>query len=354
VLEKLPLLVLVGVFCAVTLWAQGPAMSALAGVSLPQRLGNAVVSYAAYLWQAVLPLGLAVHYPHPGASLSGAAVAEAGVVLTAVTALVVVGRRRGYLPVGWFWYLGMLVPVIGLVQVGAQARADRFTYLPLVGVFVMVVWGLADLARHWQCQKPAAFLAGAALAALMAAAWVQVGYWQSSVSLWQHSLEVTGSHALAHSQLASALLSRRPPDYWQAREHFGKAAELEPEDPAHQFNLGGTCLRTGDLELAVAHLQRAVDLGENTEKKPPARVYALLAEALIKLGLKEEAMASSAQAAGRVQEAAALSTKAAEHYQQALARSRDALRLKPGMTAAQGMIDFLSEKKGRRERGSRP
>jgi tetratricopeptide (TPR) repeat protein len=173
VLEKLPLFALTAAACVVTMAAQKGAMSSLERLPLGERLMNTAAAYAAYLGELVWPVRLAVLYPHPHGGLAPAEIARAVVVLAVVTALVLLAWRRRYLTVGWLWFLGTLVPVIGLVQVGAQSMADRYTYLPYVGLFIALVWGAADLAAR----RPVPVRSALAPAALLLGVWVPVGWW---------------------------------------------------------------------------------------------------------------------------------------------------------------------------------
>ncbi len=175
-LEKLPLFAMTAAACLVTVYAQqrGGAVNSLEQLPLGERLMNALVAYADYLGKLVWPARLAPFYPHPRGRLLLEQAGRAGLLLVAITALVVWARRRRYLAVGWLWFLGTLVPVIGLVQVGSQGMADRYTYIPSVGPFLAVVWGVADLAAHGRATvRPAA-----ALAALLLGIWVPLGLWR--------------------------------------------------------------------------------------------------------------------------------------------------------------------------------
>jgi tetratricopeptide (TPR) repeat protein len=256
VAEKVPLLGLSAASCAATVWVQGGAgaVQSLAAVSLPIRLGNALISYVQYLRQAVLPLDLSAFYPHPGVALDMREAIGAAVLLGGVTALVCWRRRRfAYLPVGWLWYLGTLVPVIGLVQVGAQARADRYTYIPLMGVFVAVVWGLADLARRWQCSRLLAALGAVVLGVLTLASWTQVHYWQNSILLWEHALHLDAENCIAHVNLGSALAQKWDPA--RAEHHFLQALRIQPENDLAHKNLGRIALSRRDWPSAAYHFR---------------------------------------------------------------------------------------------------
>jgi tetratricopeptide (TPR) repeat protein len=175
VLEKLPLFALTAAACVVTVYAQhkGGAVNTLEQLPLADRLMNSAAAYAGYLGELVWPSGLAAYYPHPGRRLLLGQAVRAGLILAAITALVLWARRRRYLAVGWFWYLGTLVPVIGLVQVGSQAMADRYTYLPYIGLFIALTWGAADLAARWPARLRSVVLP----AALLLGMWLPLGLW---------------------------------------------------------------------------------------------------------------------------------------------------------------------------------
>jgi Flp pilus assembly protein TadD len=295
-LEKLPLLALSVLMSAVTFLVQqhGESVKTLADIPLAQRLGNAVVSYGAYLGQSLWPVDLAAFYPRPRGGLAAGPLILSGLVLAAVTVLALrEGRRRPYLAVGWLWYLGMLVPVIGLVQVGEQARADRYTYVPLIGIFVLLVWGLAEIAQRWQIERAAALTAAVVLAGLGLASWIQTQYWTNSVMLWEHTLEVAGSSWLAHVDLGVALRDRGnlegarthllaaralQPGHWlpsldlgvmlgeqgrprEAIEYLNEAARIRPQDPDVQRNLGLVLRDLGRRQEAIACFHKALDLG---------------------------------------------------------------------------------------------
>ena len=193
ILEKLPLLLLTALSCIATVWAQGEAVLSVDHLPLTCRINNAVVSYVAYLGQLFWPRGLAAFYPHPGTTLPAWKVAGAAAVLAGISAAVLAGwRRRPYLVVGWLWYVGMLVPVIGLTQTGLQAMADRYTYLPQIGLCIAVVWGATDVCRssahrRWLCGVTSALV----LLALMVCAWRQTSFWGDSETLWTHALACT-------------------------------------------------------------------------------------------------------------------------------------------------------------------
>jgi hypothetical protein len=296
VLEKVPLVILAAASCAATVWAQGSASAIrpLMLIPLPERLGNALASYAAYLVQTFVPLHLAPFYPHPRGTLDAGTLAQAAVLLAGITTLVLLrGRRFPYLPVGWFWYLGTLVPVIGLVQVGDQARADRYTYVPLVGIFVMLTWGVADLARRLRWEKPMAVVAAAALALLAWAASLQVGYWQNDLVLWRHAVEVTPPSAVAYNCLGLALMKQH--DLKRAHLLFDKAVGLAPEEPGYLKNLAYCLYNLQKFDEAAACLRRYLD----REPNPIPQPYLYLADAYAAVGKFPEAADAARQALER-------------------------------------------------------
>jgi tetratricopeptide (TPR) repeat protein len=227
--EKVPLFALAAASALVTIGARERhgALVSLGEVPLSARLGNALAAYGWYLSATFWPTRLAVLYPHPHQNWSAAqALAGAGCLL-AVTALALgQARRRPWLLVGWSWFVGMLVPVIGLAQGGPQAWADRFSYWPHVGLFVAVVWGLGELAERVRVPSPIRATAGAlVLGTLAALTWAQVGHWRSSVALWEHALAVTEDNDRAHQYLA--VCYRRQGRLEEADLHVDAAARIQ-------------------------------------------------------------------------------------------------------------------------------
>jgi tetratricopeptide (TPR) repeat protein len=254
VLEKIPLLLISAGSGIITMTAQraGGAVRSAMEVPFAARLENALVAYARYAGKAFWPVRLAPLYPHPGNSLAGWQVAAAGLFLLAVTAVVIAASKQRYLTVGWFWFLGTLIPMIGLVQVGEAAMADRYAYLPFLGLFLMVCWGIADWAsqRRISPQRLAVPALGA-LAALAVVTHVQLGYWGDNVALWSHTIEITDANFVAQDNLGGALLLQGRLD--EAMPHFRTAAEINPQDPLSALNIA-------NYELQQGHLQPAIDL----------------------------------------------------------------------------------------------
>lgn len=230
VVEKLPLLA-ISLAAAATAWLAQRAFGAVTDTSLGSRLATAVLGYAGYLEKTSWPARLAAFYPYRAHLPAGEVVASA-LVLVLVTAAVWLGRRRAYLPVGWLWYLVTLAPVAGLVRIGQQQMADRYTYVPLVGVFVMLAWGVADLVARGRVPARARGIATAAAlllaAALALAAARQVGTWRDGITLWEHALAVGGSSTIAHTNLGVAL--EKVGRYDEAAAHLAEAVHLEPHN----------------------------------------------------------------------------------------------------------------------------
>jgi tetratricopeptide (TPR) repeat protein len=262
VLEKLPMLALVAAVCAITVAAQraGGSMGLLPGLTLPLRLANAVHAYGAYLANSLWPAGLAVFYPHPISALPMGEVAASGLVLAVVSAAVVLrARAQPAGLVGWLWYLGTLVPVIGIVQVGLQARADRYMYLPLIGLSILVAWVSADLLGRRRIGRLALGVAGtAALGALAICAATQVSHWRSSVALFEHALAVTEGNHVAHAHLAGAMLKQGRID--RAEFHAREAVRLGPGFVGNQMALAKVSERRGDLDGLIRSYRAMLEI----------------------------------------------------------------------------------------------
>jgi protein O-mannosyl-transferase len=256
VLEKIPLLALSAGSAIVTMQAQraGGAVRTIAEYSLPVRLENALVAYARYVVHLFWPVDLAPMYPHPGESIQAWQAGLAALFLLGVTVLVVMARKKRYLAVGWFLFLGVLVPMIGLVQVGAQAMADRYAYLPYVGLFLMICWGIADWAKGEKiAPKWLAAAAAVALIALSFATYRQLGYWSDNVTLWTRTLQVTQDNYVAQDNLGGALVLEGKVD--QAMPHFRAAVAINPSDPVANLNIATNLQQHGNLQEAVARYQ---------------------------------------------------------------------------------------------------
>ena len=258
--EKLPFFLLAAVDCGVTFLAQNKAAWSFQSIDFPSRMGNALISYVLYLGQMVLPVNLAVLYPHPGNYLFMGKVALSLLVLILISAGVLIGRRRQpWLLVGWLWYLGMLVPVLGLVQVGTQARADRYTYLPQIGLYFLLTWSVAAIGSKWPWRRAVLGTAAAViLAGLMTVAHVQTRYWKDSLTLWTHTLDCTSGNYTAYNNLGIALADQGKPA--EAMRCYSQAIQLKPDYADAQRNLGAMLILQGNVDEAVQHLDRALQL----------------------------------------------------------------------------------------------
>ncbi|MGO9345163.1 MAG: hypothetical protein ACLPZJ_02000, partial [Terriglobales bacterium] len=268
--EKLPLLALSAGSAVITMIAQrgGGAVLTSAARSPLLRFENVIVSYARYIQKAIWPSHLAALYPYPHA-LPAWEVAASAIFLLTVTYTVLRYRQHRYLAVGWFWYLGTMVPMIGLVQVGNQAMADRYAYLPLIGFFIVVVWAAAEWASARQLS--ARYMAAAGLAILVAFSAVtriQLGYWHDDFSLWSHTLAVTRNNYVAENNFANALVGQGRIE--EAIIHFRTASVLEPLDPTSQLNLGIYAEQHGDLTQAAVRYDATLQLATDTQLRATA------------------------------------------------------------------------------------
>ncbi|HKI68751.1 MAG TPA: tetratricopeptide repeat protein, partial [Verrucomicrobiae bacterium] len=258
--EKLPFFLLIVPACIVTVWAQSrAAIISLVHLPLGLRVENAIVSYGRYLFKAVWPTHLAIFYPLR-TQWPWFEVLVSAFVLVAISWFVWRRKRENpYLLVGWLWYLGTLVPVIGLVQVGTQAMADRYTYLPLVGIFIALAFGAKELIRRFQLGiVPPAVAAGLILAGCLAVTEVQLSYWRDSKSLFAHAVAVTKDNVVAQINLGGVL--EQEGNYDAALTHYLKAKEISPNRADVHNNLGNLYADMGKTNEALAEYTQAVQL----------------------------------------------------------------------------------------------
>jgi tetratricopeptide (TPR) repeat protein len=300
IVEKIPLFALSAILCVATLLVQNQSAGAIEQLPFMWRLNNAVISYVAYIWQMFWPARLAAFYPHPNDQLPLWQVLLAIAFLIAVSLLAIHWRKeRPYIFTGWFWYVGMLGPVIGLVQVGEQARADRYTYLPQIGLYVLIVCGITDLMAPIMMRnsgsrpvatglrpvtrgsrgvrtdgpqgrgyKPSfAAIAAAIIIALSWRAFVQTSYWKNSETLWNHTLAITPDNDMAHNNLG--YLFQRRGELDKAISHFETALKIRSGNASAHYNLGGALIennlatalaRKGLLDEAINHYEKAAKL----------------------------------------------------------------------------------------------
>jgi len=273
VLAKTPLFALSAASCFITVWAQrsGGAIRPLQLYPFAFRLENAVHSYAIYIWKTFWPTGFAVYYPLPGTSLPLWKPLLASVILCTISLLA--WRQRGVRPyflVGWLWFVGTLAPVIGIVQVGDQAMADRYAYLPLIGLFIALIWGAADLFDSRRIGiAPRYSLAAVGLAALCFVTWQQLGYWQNSETIWTRTLEVTHDDLQVEKQLANALVTAGKTQ--QVLPHLEDITRRDPTDTTDHANLGACYASLGQMQEATQEFEKVVELTNHKNLSPDDR-----------------------------------------------------------------------------------
>ncbi len=289
--EKIPFFALAAVSCVLTTRAQhgGGAISSMERLPVGLRLANAVVSYVRYIEKAVWPSKLAVFYPYRVWPPS--VVFVAGAILVAVSAVVIRrARREPYLAVGWFWFLGTLVPAIGLVQVGGQSMADRYVYLPMIGLTIMLCWSVpSHLLERWNRKAITGVAAAAVLVACAVLSRAQVGYWKDSETLFRHALDVTRDNWLAHNHLGTTL--ERAGKVEEAIAHFEQAVRINPDYAEAHNNLGVALTDQGKVTEAIAHYQQALRL-----RPDYAEAYNNLGNALAQVGKLSDAIGQYEQA----------------------------------------------------------
>ena len=350
VLEKVPLLACSLVICLVTLAMQQRGGNLAFGqrVALESRLANAVVAYVVYLIKTICPYGLVVYYPHPIAVRPLWQVAGAVTILAIISGCVCgCWRSRPYLLVGWLWYLGALVPVIEVVQAGRFAYADRYTYIPLIGVFMMAAWGAADLAAAWRAPRVA--LTGLAMVALtgftFAAAW-QTHYWRNSVTLFEHALDVNPNNPVAHVNLGLTMLLDGQRD--AALEHWTAAIEVDPLNEDAYANLGNLYGEQGESDAAISQYRKAIQANPNF-----ANAHTNLGFELGKLGRHEEAISEYTEAIRATPDSAPVHCNLAQELalagqtEEAAAHLSEAVRLDPDDAAAHKNLADLLAARGR-------
>ena len=285
ILEKIPLLALAAGACAMTVLVSEKLIIPAAQLSMLSRLGNALVYYAVYLRQMVWPEGLAMPYPYPPNGLPSWEMALAGALLAGLSAVAwAERRRRPWLLIGWLWYLGMLMPMIGIKPVGAFAQADRYTYLPQIGIYVAVTWLVAEWGAKWHAGRVAfgSLMAGV-LAVLMACAWKQTSYWQNDETLWTHTLACTTDNGVASSNLGADLLRKGRVD--EAIDFYQKGLQTEPNNADSHNNFGIALLQKGRMDEAMSHFQRALEINPGN-----ASAHLNLGSALRRKGRMDEAI----------------------------------------------------------------
>ena len=284
--EKIPFfaLVLLGSIATFVAQKHGGAVETVENLPLGARTANALISYGRYLGKLFWPADLAVFYPRPGHWPLGMVLLAGGLVLGLSGLVWGLRRRHPYGLVGWLWFLGTLIPVIGLVQVGGQAMADRYTYLPSLGVLILAVWGACELTRGWRYRvMPLCVVGGGASLLCLALTRQQLGHWQDNETLFRQALVVTENNQIAHKSLGDALDKKGQTD--EAIGHFQEAIRLKPGYADAHNNLGNTLLKKGQADEAIGHFQEAIRL-----KPGYANAYNNFGNALLRKGQPGEAI----------------------------------------------------------------
>lgn len=347
--EKIPLFVLTAGTIVATLVAQEKfgALKSLETFPLTTRIANALVSYIGYIVKMTLPQNLAVYYPHP-ATIPLWQVAGAGLLLISLSLMMVRARRnRPYLTVGWLWYLGTLVPVIGLIQVGSQAMADRYTYISLVGLFLMIAWGVPSLLQGWPHRGVSLVIATTILLSILAVStWAQISHWKNSVALFQHAVNVTADNHFAHNNLGVALASQGRLD--AAIYHYSESLRIKADQGEVYNNLGIALAAQGNIDRARSHYYKALKIDPNN-----AKTYNNLGNLLANQGKTEEAINYYSEALKLEPDYIGahynLGTALAEkgRIEEAIKHVTEALRLMPYWAGAHNNLGVLLERRGR-------
>jgi protein O-mannosyl-transferase len=284
--EKISLFAVSTLFCFVTIYAQHRVVRPMALYPMDCRIANALISYVSYIGKMLWPAKLSIFYPYSLATLFSWQAAGAILILVLATYLSVRAIRRfPYLIVGWLWFLGTLIPVIGLVQVGLQSMADRYTYIPFIGIFVMVAWGVPELLNRWRYRRFAlATVSVVILLALTVLTYVQIGYWRNNIALYGHAIAVTTPNSWVENNMGNALTLQGKKD--EAIAHFRKAISISNEADAY-YNLGTVLASEGKLDEAIYQFRESIRISPEY-----AKAHNNLGNALLYQGRLDEAIAS--------------------------------------------------------------
>jgi len=348
--EKVPFFILSTIASVVTYLVQqrGGAVSTLEEIPFDARVTNSIVSYVSYIGKMIWPADLAVFYPHPG-MLPLWQVLGAAVFLLIVTLIVLrMARSFPYVAVGWLWYLGTMVPVIGIVQVGMQGMADRYTYVPFIGLFIMAAWTIPDLAKKWPSRIYVFTLsAGIILSSLTYATWTYLQSWQNTVTIFQHALKTTRNNFIAHFNMGDALHGDKG-RIDEAIAHYAEALRIEPNNPVVHNSLGNALSSKGKLDEAIVHYVSAIRI-----KPDYAAAYNHLGLALFRQGKIDEAVIN-------ITKAIKIDPRMAEAYnsmgavslaqgkpEQAIVNFTRAVQIKPNDMEAHYNIGIISASQGK-------
>jgi Tfp pilus assembly protein PilF len=259
IVEKIPLFLLSAGSAIATLIAQRGGIVQTAQLPLTWRVANAASAYLIYIWQTIWPANLALIYPHPGRLPFWQTVCASALLILITVAVFILRKHRPYLVMGWLWYLIMLLPVIGLVQVGSQAHADRYTYLPQIGFCIAATWAIADLLRSFRYRRELFSIAAPIVVAVFAwRAWIQTSYWHDTERLWNRTFAMTKENDIAHFNMGEYLLKAHRFD--EAITQFQIFLAHQPTDPNANFQIGSAFMEKGELDLAIRHFRRTLQL----------------------------------------------------------------------------------------------
>jgi tetratricopeptide (TPR) repeat protein len=350
IVEKIPFLALAAVWSVITFLAQrgSGSVSSISAIPLAYRIANSFLSYARYIGKLFWPQNMSVFYPLDIVHVPIWRIALCVLLLLVISILAIrFGRKQRYLPTGWFWFVVTLIPVIGLVQSGAQGYADRYTYIPYIGLFIVIAWGLPELLSKWRYREIALGMTAAiALTASGVCAYIQAGYWRDSFTVFTHALEVTQNNSVAHDCLANDLRDHGKIDL--AIEHYKKAIQFDQSDSMALNNLGYIMNDRGDVNKAIEYYQKVIKIRPD------------YAEAYNNLGFAMRKQNNVKQAIEYFQMAIKLKPDYAEahynlgvnyykleRYQDAIDEYRQTIRIKPDWVEAHYNLGNAYDKLGR-------
>jgi len=344
--EKAPFFLFSVLSSIITIHAQQRIVKPLELYPFAVRMANALVSYVTYLLKMIYPVHLAVFYPYTADTLAFWQVAGAALLLAAITILSIWFLRKPYLTMGWLWYLGTLVPVIGFVQVGLQAMADRYTYIPLIGIFIMIAWGIPELLHNLSYRKKLMAAVGAiVLLILSTLTYAQISHWKNDLTLFQHAVEVTRDNYWAHYNLGLSLAKQK--EYDRAFDHFKETIRIKPSEPDPYNNIGIILAKRGDLTGAINQFSEALRLDPNNQE---ARVNLRIALSRMagkgeKLPVFDEPSARSGDAESNYLLGSTAARKG--NLEEALSHFAAALRIDPRHFKAHNDMGVALAQKGR-------
>jgi len=348
VLEKFPLLILSALCSIITLILFEKAGESVAQdpVSILAILTNVMISYFEYLWKMLWPKGLAILYAHPGNTLAVWKGVLCGIALLVITTISIkLIRKAPYFVVGWFWYLGTLIPVIGFIPLEKHLIADRYAYLPLIGIFVIIAWGVPELLKEWHYRKNVLKAsAGILILTLMPITWIQVSHWKSSITVFKHAIKVTDKKypgfSVAHNNLGNALVAEGKNE--EAISHYKMAIRLNPDYADAHNNLGNALSAERKIEEAIYHYKMAIELKPDYTEAHYNLGNALSAdrkteEAIYHYKMAIKLMPTLAEAYNNLGNALLAEQKTEE----AISQYKMAIKLKPGFAAAQKNLETV-------------